>query len=127
MTADRFKSFLAPYGLLVSGNRQLKELTVKLNSICRPADHQLLQMTIDHDLFFPSQRDDLNLFPEAMVHYLVLYNLSMICRYETEWWYDLHFQRASADIAFIKQFLDISSRKIPAILLDFITMMEENS
>lgn len=127
MTADRFTSFLAPYGLLIADNNSLNKLSVKLSTDFRPADHQLLQMTLDHELFLPSRRKDLNFFPEAMVHYLILYNLSMICRYETEWWYDLHFQRASADIAFIKQFLDVSSRKIPAILLDFITMMEERS
>ena len=29
------------------------------------------------------------ILPELLIHYLLLYNLSMISRYETDWWYDL--------------------------------------
>ena len=29
------------------------------------------------------------MLPELISHYLILYNLSMIARYETEWWSEL--------------------------------------
>ncbi|WP_242145876.1 MULTISPECIES: YaaC family protein [unclassified Bacillus cereus group] len=51
--------------------------------------------------------------PELLIHYLLLYNLSMISRYETEWWYELLGSYASDDYPFIYQFLNISTEKIP--------------
>ncbi|MBS4162412.1 hypothetical protein GWP49_35780, partial [Klebsiella pneumoniae] len=41
---------------------------------------------------FPAARDRFLKLPEILIHYLIAYNLSMIARYETEWWYDLLLQ-----------------------------------
>ncbi len=44
--------------------------------------------------------------PELAIYYLVLYNLSMICRYETEWWGERIHTMDCDEIPFIKQFLE---------------------
>jgi len=69
--------------------------------------------------YLPIKREDLTLFPEILAHYLILYNLSMISRYETEWWYDLLFSHFSDDYIFIKQFVDISCWKTPILFYSY--------
>ncbi|MDC2867828.1 YaaC family protein [Bacillus sp. BP-3] len=51
--------------------------------------------------------------PELLIHYLLLYNLSMISRYETDWWYDLLGSYASEDYPFISEFLAVTAEKVP--------------
>ncbi|WP_082406906.1 YaaC family protein [Bacillus sp. JCM 19041] len=50
-------------------------------------------------------RNDCLCLPELALFYLVLYNLSMICRYETEWWGERLHTMDCDEIPFIKQFL----------------------
>ena len=45
------------------------------------------------------------MLPELISHYLVLYNLSMIARYETEWWSELLKTTPNDDYPTIIQFL----------------------
>ncbi|WP_028401879.1 YaaC family protein [Ectobacillus panaciterrae] len=63
--------------------------------------------------YLPINRELMNVFPEMLVHYLLLYNLSMISRYETEWWSELLHSYSTEDYPFIHQFLSVSSDKIP--------------
>jgi hypothetical protein len=63
--------------------------------------------------YFPLNRELMSIFPETLVHYLLLYNLSMISRYETEWWSDLLHSYSTEDYPFIHQFLSVSADKIP--------------
>ncbi|WP_017729659.1 YaaC family protein [Halalkalibacterium ligniniphilum] len=58
-------------------------------------------------------RDKLLKLPSIAVHYLLLYNLSMICRYETEWWGELFHTFDGGDLPIILQLLDSSSEAIP--------------
>ncbi len=48
---------------------------------------------------------------ELLTNYLLLYNLSMICRYETEWWSELLKQMPHFDYVLIQEFLSISPKK----------------
>lgn len=59
------------------------------------------------------KRDEMCTLPELSVHYLLLYNLSMICRYEAEWWGELHHTFDGDDLPFIKQYLFIAKDKLP--------------
>ncbi|WP_077329849.1 YaaC family protein [Virgibacillus siamensis] len=68
------------------------------------------------EIYFPKDRNHFLPFPETLVHYLVLYNLSMISRYETEWWGELLNAKAEIDFPFIKRFLQISAEKVPLSL-----------
>ncbi|MEH7181385.1 YaaC family protein [Neobacillus vireti] len=68
----------------------------------------------------PLKKENLFLFPELMVHYLLLYNLSMIARYETEWWSELTKMMPNRDYPFIKTFLDITLTKGPFLVYEYL-------
>lgn len=70
----------------------------------------------DETIYFPISRDHFVRVPEVMTHYLLLYNLSMLSRYETEWWGDLLATKPDADYPFIVQFLQSTSEKVPLLL-----------
>ncbi|MFX3622537.1 MAG: YaaC family protein [Ectobacillus sp.] len=63
--------------------------------------------------YLPASRDEASNFPELLAHYLLLYNLSMISRYETEWWSDLLHSYSTEDYPFIHQFLSVTCEKVP--------------
>lgn len=71
-------------------------------------------------LFIPRKKEHLSLLPEILVHYLLLYNLSMICRYETEWWGELLHTFNSSDLSLITEFLTITSEKVAYYLYSFL-------
>jgi hypothetical protein len=58
--------------------------------------------------------------PELIIHYALLYNLSMIARYETEWWLELIKTNPNEDFPFITQFMSISSHKVPIFIAHFL-------
>lgn len=68
------------------------------------------------EIFFPKCREQFLPISEVMVHYLLLYNLSMLARYETEWWGDLIATKPEIDYPFIIHFLRHTSEKIPFLL-----------
>ncbi|WP_188456200.1 YaaC family protein [Virgibacillus oceani] len=70
----------------------------------------------NNEIYFPKHRENFITIPEVLVHYLVLYNLSMISRYETEWWGELLATKADVDYPFIKQFLNVTAWKMPLLL-----------
>lgn len=53
---------------------------------------------------------------ELMVHFLILYNLSMIARYETEWWMDLQHTKPTEDYPLIHYFLTCTQTKGPYLI-----------
>lgn len=70
--------------------------------------------------YLPNTRELLSNLPEILVHYLLLYNLSMISRYETEWWYELLLGATNDDYPFILRYMEIAKRKIPFFILEFL-------
>jgi hypothetical protein len=77
--------------------------------------------------YFPAERDHFLKLPEILAHYLVAYNLSMIARYETEWWYDLLLQSASDDYVIIQHFLHIVESKFPYYIAELLLQKKENN
>lgn len=67
-------------------------------------------------IYFPLDREYFLTLPEILIHYLLLYNLSMISRYETEWWGELITGKADMDYPWIKHFLKTAADKIPFLL-----------
>ncbi|KGX93665.1 hypothetical protein N781_00145 [Pontibacillus halophilus JSM 076056 = DSM 19796] len=87
----------------------------------RSLNHPVLYTCSEtHAYAFPLVREWFTPFPEVFTHYLLLYNLSMIARYETEWWGDVIHSHASEDIAYIKKFLAVTERKLPALFEDLL-------
>ncbi|KMK74456.1 YaaC family protein [Alkalihalobacillus pseudalcaliphilus] len=58
--------------------------------------------------------------PEIACHYLLLYNLSMICRYETEWWTDLITNNDGTDFPIILKFLQILPIKTSQLISELL-------
>ena len=67
----------------------------------------------NNQLYFPANRDSFLPISEVMIHYLLLFNLSMLCRYESEWWGDLFVSKADMDYPLIHHFLQVTAQKIP--------------
>lgn len=59
-------------------------------------------------------------FHELLIHYLLLYNLSMIARYETEWWSELVKTMPTKDFPFIETFLKITLEKGPFLVYQYL-------
>ncbi|MGV3488553.1 MAG: YaaC family protein [Tuberibacillus sp.] len=113
MTKERFFSFLNQYIKPVEDNNPER---LSFNII----DQNIFLNDMDGNKYLPAQKHGFLQIPEALVHYLILYNLSMIARYETEWWSVLHLERTSIDLPFIHAFIDITERKFPAMMADWL-------
>ncbi|MCF6139647.1 YaaC family protein [Pseudalkalibacillus berkeleyi] len=87
---------------------------------CKNQPDQLFYQTLDENWYCPLSREGFEPFHEVMVHYLLLYNLSMICRYETEWWGELFHTFSSNDFPFISRYLTISRKKVPYMLMQHL-------
>lgn len=68
------------------------------------------------DIYFPRHRSQFIPISEVMVHYLLLYNLSMLSRYESQWWGELLTMRPDIEYPVISRFLDLTADKMPLLL-----------
>ena len=68
----------------------------------------------------PFEKDQTCFANEMLSHYLILYNLSMIARYEIEWWSELLKTMPNKDYPFIESFLFIAAEKGPQLVYQFL-------
>ncbi|HLQ70372.1 MAG TPA: YaaC family protein, partial [Bacillota bacterium] len=68
------------------------------------------------NICFPRYRDQFIPISEVMIHYLLLYNLSMLSRYESQWWGELITLKPDIEYSIIAHFLKTTSDKIPFLL-----------
>jgi hypothetical protein len=81
----------------------------------------IIKYNLVEDRFcFPITKSDFVEFPEMVTHYLLLFNLSMIARYETEWWSELIKTMPNRDYPFIVQFLNITLKKGPFLAYQYL-------
>ncbi|SFD71611.1 YaaC-like Protein [Lentibacillus persicus] len=118
LTANAFIKRIKPY-LPAIQRSEISEssITLDLDAPFKPAHNSpFFTASASSDIYFPMHRE--NFFPisEIMVHYLLLYNLSMLCRYESEWWGELLTAKPDADYPFINAFLNITCEKIPILV-----------
>ncbi|MGI8313964.1 YaaC family protein [Halobacillus mangrovi] len=59
-------------------------------------------------------------WPPLLAYFAVLYNLSMLVRYEGEWWGEMQQMRDREDYVFIVQFLQAASEQIPELISDWL-------
>ncbi|WP_212926822.1 YaaC family protein [Oceanobacillus sp. J11TS1] len=71
-------------------------------------------------IYFPSNRANYFPYSEVLAHYILLFNLSMICRYETEWWGELIQMKADREYPFIQQFLKVTQQKTPTLISEHL-------
>ncbi len=58
--------------------------------------------------------------PEILAHYMLMYILGMLCRYETELWGEIVFSFTSTELFMIQEFMNISQRKFPNMILNLL-------
>jgi hypothetical protein len=123
MTDSRFREFFntktqTPVQFLETEN---KEIRMKVESNLGKDFAPLRYNFIDSTFYLPIIKSDLLHYPEILIHYLLLYNLSMIARYETEWWSELVKMMPNKDYPFICNFLDIALSKGPFLVFQYLT------
>ncbi|AXI07499.1 hypothetical protein CV093_00045 [Oceanobacillus sp. 143] len=90
---------------------------VELNSLLRQsAGGPFFFHMEDETIYFPIHRESYCPISEIIIHYLLLYNLSMLSRYEAEWWGELLQLKPDQDYPFITHFLQITAKKMPMML-----------
>lgn len=126
MTEDRFKDFLNDFfktALNISFNKNDRMINISFNDATKLSPISCHPFYYNHQLrsyFISSERELTTYFPEIMIHYLILYNLSMISRYETEWWSELLQHLSTKDLPFIQQFIHTTATKIPFLISEFL-------
>ena len=129
MTKERFSRYIET-SCKYQYSTYLRRLINRIYFLQRPFNHGILCIVLllyyehlTNTYYLPLTTDPRNpkpILPELLIHYLLLYNLSMISRYETDWWYDLLGSYSSEDYPFIYQFLSISAQKSLTIFQIFI-------
>lgn len=122
MTADRFIAFLKTktHYSITNYQKTNSGIDFQINQL-KIADYKPIRYNYSSQSFcFPIQKGKLIDYPELMIHYLLLYNLSMIARYETEWWSELIKMMANNDFPFIKSFLAITDYKGPYLVNQYL-------
>lgn len=123
MTENRLKTFL---NMNVQKDKTKNSLRIELNRMIQPTDCLPFFYHSDGEYYIPLKRELFEPIHEIVVHYLLLYNLSMICRYETEWWYELFHHFSNYDLPFIQLFLTVSETKIPYLLAQYLAIKKRS-
>ncbi|NSL52345.1 YaaC family protein [Calidifontibacillus erzurumensis] len=124
MTSDRFHTFLKqvlPIDFQIIENKNSEKFQIQLSKPLNVNEVSPLQVNcFEQTIHIPIEKKQFFFFPEMMTHYLLLYNLSMIARYETEWWSELLYSFDSLDYPFIHQFLHVTAIKVPFLINDYL-------
>ncbi|WP_176554514.1 YaaC family protein [Bacillus sp. Marseille-P3800] len=117
MTAERFAEYLVAQGVSHKINVVESKDTLCIHNVVSTANDVNPLFHFNDRVFIHAQKDDYLKLPDLMVYYLVLYNLSMICRYETEWWGERLHTLDCDEMPFIKHFLEIVEQDSQGALL----------
>ncbi|SFA54666.1 YaaC-like Protein [Parageobacillus thermantarcticus] len=94
---------------------------IEIQSPLQPIGCEPLMFHLNGTYRIPTKREKIFMLPEVIAHYLLLYNLSMISRYETEWWSELLHAYSSNAYTLIVQFLSLTAEKVPLLLYEYLT------
>ncbi|WP_047983431.1 YaaC family protein [Ornithinibacillus californiensis] len=124
MTENALLKRLGSYLPISEATSDVEHFTLRLKE---PLSHWIdpFPVDMDHAIYIPTDRALLFPHSEVMVHYLLLYNLSMLSRYEAEWWGELLATKPDADYPFISSFLSITQKKIPLIIGKYLSKQME--
>jgi hypothetical protein len=119
MTRERFKEFFAS-----KFKREVDFSSDGLSFLMNESyltEISPLSFNLENNSYnIPLTKGDFFNFPELLVHYLLLYNLSMIARYETEWWSELTKMMPNRDYPFICSFIDVTMQKGPYLIYQYL-------
>lgn len=97
-----------------------KHLMVKIEKPIQQLNGPFYCHQEKQEIYFPVDRTYFVSVPEVLVHYLLLYNLSMISRYETEYWGELFATKYGVDYSIIVHYLTIAVDKIEILLGEWL-------
>lgn len=123
MSSSRLEEFLkSKTNQVFSISEAPRKLTLKADSVLIHNASSPIRYNMAEGQFMLSLNKDSSAFslPELLIHYLISYNLSIIARYETEWWAELMKTMPNDDYPCIVQFLKISQVKVPFLILEWI-------
>jgi hypothetical protein len=122
MTENRFKEFFQSKSSIPISFLQEEQQRIKFTAnLAEKAEPIPLKYNLeDHHYSFPLNKGDMFLFPELLLHYLLLYNLGMIARYETEWWSELIKMMPNEDYPLIQTFLKSTVKKGPYLIYQYL-------
>ncbi|WP_400164361.1 YaaC family protein [Brevibacillus sp. TJ4] len=92
-----------------------KQLLLPQCALSRLEQHPFFDREGD-TLYFWNDPTDTPPLPAWASHYLLLYVLGMLCRYETEWWGELTMSHGLAERYLVERFLDYHVTAFPAAL-----------
>ncbi|MFC0560263.1 YaaC family protein [Halalkalibacter alkalisediminis] len=121
MTPNRFEQFLESLNHTYKGVSVVEdknELIITLPNKPNKLDSFPFSFDRNNHVYLLKERQNIRMYslPEMATHFLLLYNLSMICRYEAEWWGDLIHTFDGTDFPFISHYLNIAQLKIPHLV-----------
>lgn len=123
MTPTRFEAFFhSAFKLPVIVSEQNKIVILKFEKELTDYNLVPFRFNILNQLTYliPLKGYNHEQYNEIMAHYLLLYNLSMIARYETEWWIDLIKTTPNEDYPLIHKFLSITQQKAPFLVANWL-------
>lgn len=89
-----------------------------------------LWVNLDHPWFYEDKKGDhylwlghdrLTPLPEILVHFMLLFSLSMLCRYDPPLWGEIMLENQHAEQILIQQLLELVPRKFPQLMLSAFT------
>lgn len=112
----RIKPFLPDH----SSNILPNSLAIRLEEPLQSRHGPYLFAGADGVIYLPAEKGPGCSMHEVMIHYLLLYNLSMLSRYETEWWGDLFAAKPDRDYPLISLFLETAKEQVPLLIADWL-------
>ena len=107
---------LFPYASHHLFNFQSSNEKVSMDELLR----QLSSMTELYSLKGEDVEKPAETWPPIMVYFAVLYNLSMLVRYEGEWWGEMQQLRDRDDFVFITHFLEAVAEHVPHLVSEWL-------
>lgn len=121
MTENRFKEFFQTKAKIPISFLEEKDSIKFIANLNQGSEPIPLKYNLEERQYaFPLNKGDLFLFPELLLHYLLLYNLGMIARYETEWWSELIKMMPNEDYPLIQIFLKSTVKKGPYLIYQYL-------
>lgn len=80
--------------------------------------HPLFVADYKGRLFLRTDPDSKLWIPELCGHFMIMFVLGMLCRYETELWSEMNYAFTSEDLYVIQAFIQLTMRKFPNLVLE---------
>lgn len=112
---------IQPHGLFAHASNHLFDFStdrekISMDELLRPMDCMKDIYLFKGDI----NRETTEKWPQLMGYFAVLYNLSMLVRYEGEWWGEMQQMRDREDFVFIVHFLESASEQIPQLISELL-------